>query len=291
MLFLILPLVCGLLYPVGTLLVKRSLEKGMDVWSVAMVNYWIMALVFLPVLFLDSRMIPWSLWYQPAFMGLCSFLGQAFAFKAISSGDLTIATPALGSKVLMVALLTVALLQQSVPGHLWIAAIFSFGAVFFLQAGVKSARRKVFVTLFFSLLAAASFALGDVLIQKWAPHWGVFHFVPAFALATAVYSLALWPLLKKPKLVYPMSTWKWALGGNTVLGFQSLGFTVAIGLFGQVTRANIVFSSRGLWSFFLIWFGGHWFSNREREAGARIMGYRLLGAVLMFAAILLASWK
>jgi drug/metabolite transporter (DMT)-like permease len=224
-------------------------------------------------------------------MGLCSFLGQAFAFKAISSGDLTIATPALGSKVLLVALLTVVLLGESVPGHLWIAALCSFGALFYLQAGVKTARRKVFLTLSFSLLAAASFALGDVLIQKWSPRWGVFHFVPAFAIATAVYSMALWPLMKKPRLVFPAASWKWALAGNTVLGLQSLGFTVAIGLFGQVTRANIVFSSRGLWSFFLIWFGGHWFSNREREVGSRIMGYRLLGAVLMFAAIILASWR
>jgi drug/metabolite transporter (DMT)-like permease len=217
-------------------------------------------------------------------------LGQGFGFKAISSGDLTIATPALGSKVLMVALLTVTLLHQSVPLPWWIAAVFSFLAILCLQAGVNTARRQALATLIYSLLAAASFSLWDVLIQKWAPRWGVFHFVPAFALASAVYSLALVPLMRRPRLAYPATAWKWMLSGTAVMGLQSLMFTIVIGLYGKVTQANIIFSSRGLWNFLLIWFVGHWFANREREAGSRAMVYRLIGAALMFAAIVLASF-
>jgi drug/metabolite transporter (DMT)-like permease len=286
----LIPFICAFMYPLGTLLVKRALDKGADVWSVTVLNYAIMALVFLPALLLDSRPIPWELWWQPACMGLCSFLGQAFGFKAISSGDLTIATPALGSKVLIVALLTMTLLRQSVPWPLWIAAGCSFAAVFFLQAGIKTARRKVFMTLFFSLMTATCFALGDVLLQKWSPGWGVFHFVPAFACFSAIYSLALIPLMRRPLLDFSPSAWKWLLGGTGALSLQSLGFTVVIGLFGKVTQSNIIFSSRGLWNFLLIWFVGHWFGNHERAAGHQVMGNRLIGAGLMFAAILLASW-
>jgi drug/metabolite transporter (DMT)-like permease len=287
----IIPLLCAVLYPLGTLLVKRSLEKGVDTWSLTVINYWMMALVFLPVWFLEARPIPWDLWYQPLCMGLFSFLGQAFAFKAISSGDLTIATPALSSKVLIVALFTVTLLHQSVPLPWWIAAVCSFAAVFFLQAGVKTARRKVFTTLFFSLLTAACFAMGDVLIQKWSPRWGVFHFVPAFAAVSAAYSLALIPLMRKPRLAFSPGAWKWLLAGTGALSLQSLGLTAVIGMFGKATQANIVFSSRGLWNFLLIWFGGHWFANRERDAGSGVMRYRLAGAALMFAAIVLASLR
>ncbi len=288
---LLIPLFCALLYPLGTLLAKRSLEKGVDIWSLTAINYWMMALVFLPVVVLDGNDVPWSLWYQPAVMGLFSFLGQAFAFKAISTGDLTIATPALGSKVLLVALLTVLILHQSVPAPWWIAAGCSFAAVFFLQAGVRSERGKVFATLSYSVLAALSFALGDVLIQKWSRHWGVFHFVPAFAFFSALYSLALLPLMRKPRLAFAPGAWKWLLWGSAVLGLQSLLLTTVIGIFGKVTQANIVFSSRGLWNFVLIWFVGHWFANREREAGAEVMRYRLAGAALMFTAIVLASLK
>jgi hypothetical protein len=180
----LIPLICALLYPLGTLLMKRAMEKGVDLWSMLAVNYWGMAAVFAFVVPFEGLPIPWHLWYQPLLVGLLSFSGQACALKAVSTGELTVATPALGSKVLMVALLTEVLLRQDVPLIWWTAAGFSFAAVFFLQAGAPSAKRRTAVTLGFSLLAAGFFALGDVLIQKWAPRWGAFHFLPAMAFAS-----------------------------------------------------------------------------------------------------------
>jgi drug/metabolite transporter (DMT)-like permease len=286
---LLFPLICAILYPLGTLFMKRALEKGVDLWTSLAVNYWGMALVFLVVVPFEGRTIPWELWYQPAIMGFLSFAGQGFALKAVASGDLTIATPALGSKVLLVAFFTEALLHEHVPPAWWAAAGLSFAAVFFLQAGGQSARRGVARTLAFSLLAAVFFASGDVLIQKWAPRWGAFHFLPAMATAAAVYSLVLLPFMKKPLLAFAPGARSWLVTGALILGVQSLLLTAAIGLWGQVTLVNIVFSSRGLWNFLLIWFAGHWFSNREREAGGKVLGFRLVGAGLMFAAIVLVS--
>jgi drug/metabolite transporter (DMT)-like permease len=285
----LIPLLCAMLYPVGTLLMKRALEKGVDLWSVMAVNYWTMAAVFLVVIPFESRAIPWELWYQPAIVGLFSFGGQGLALKAISTGDLTIATPALGSKVLMVALLTELLLQQTVPLSWWVAATLSFAALFFLQSGAHTVRRRTFATIAYSLLAAASFSFCDVLIQKWAQAWGVLHFLPALALASAVYALGLLPFMRRPLLAFDGASWRWLLGGSAVMGVQSLLLTAAIGFYGRVTLINIVYSSRGLWNFLVIWFAGHWFRNREREAGPRVMAARLIGAALMFAAIVLVS--
>lgn len=286
---LLIPLLCAILYPLGTLLMKRALEKGIDLWTTLAVNYWAMALVFLTVIPFGSRSIPWHLWYQPMIVGLLSFLGQGCALKGVSSGDLTIATPALGSKVLIVALLTETMLREQVPLMWWIAASFSFAAVFFLQAGAPSARRRTAITLAYSLAAATFFSFGDVLIQKWAPRWGAFHFLPAMAAASAAYSLALLPFMRKPRLAFDAGGGRWLVGGAFVLGAQSLLLTAAIALWGQVTLVNIVFSSRGLWNFLIIWFVGDWFRNREREAGPQVMAARLVGAGLMFAAIVLVS--
>jgi len=255
-------------------------------------NFWAMALVFALAWPLESRPVPWDLWWQPLLIGLTSFAGQGCAILAFASGDLTVATPALGSKVLMVALLTELLLGLTVPLPWWIAASLSFAAVFFLQAGAPHLRRGALRALLFSLSAAAFFAIGDVLIQKWAPRWGAFHFLPPLALATAVYSLALVPRLKAPPWRLPRGGFAWLAGGSLVLGLQSLLLTAVIGLYGKVTLVNIVFSSRGLWNFVLIWFLGHWFRNTERLAGAGVMGKRLIGAGLMFAAIVLVSvWR
>jgi hypothetical protein len=65
--------------------------------------------------------------------------------------------------------------------------------------------------------------------------------------------------------------------------------TAAIGVGGQVAAMNIVFSSRGLWNFLIISFFGHWFRHRERDAGPMAMAAGLVGAGLMFAAILSVS--
>jgi drug/metabolite transporter (DMT)-like permease len=288
----LIPLACAILYPIGTLLMKRAIDKGADMPSTLIANFWGMALVFALAFPLESRPIPWELAWQPLLIGLTSFGGQGCAILAFASGDLTVATPALGSKVLMVALLTEALLGLSVPLPWWIAASLSFAAVFFLQAGAPHLRRGTLRALVFSLLAAAFFALGDVLIQKWAPRWGAFHFLPPMALATAVYSLALVPRLRAAPWALPAGGFQWLAAGSLVLGLQSLLLTAVIGAYGQVTLVNIVFSSRGLWNFVLIWFAGHWFRNTERAAGGAVMARRLVGAGLMFAAIVIVSlWR
>jgi len=285
----LVPLVCACLYPTGTLLMKRAIEKGADLPSTLIANFWAMALVFVFAFPFGTRPIPWDLWWQPALIGLTSFAGQGCAILAFASGDLTVATPALGSKVLLVALFTESLLGLKVPLPWWIAASLSFAAVFLLQAGAPHLRRGVWRALLYSLCAAACFAIGDVLIQKWAPRWGAFHFLPPMAVATALYSLALIPRLKAPPWRLPQGGFAWLAAGSLVLGLQSLLLTAVIGSYGQVTLVNILFSSRGLWNFLLIWFLGHWFRNTERQAGAGVMGRRLIGAALMFAAIVVVS--
>lgn len=278
-----------MVYPLATLFLKRALDGGADLWGSLALNFWVMALVFLLVAPLDATPVPWDLWWQPALVGLLSFAGQSFGFKAISSGDLTVATPAMGSKVLLVAILTVALLGLEVPLLWWVAAGLSFAAVLLLQGGPSASRRNVWTTLTWSLAAATSFALGDVLIQRWAASWGVFHFVAAFASVTALLAISLLPFARRPVFRFPRDAWTWLLPATLLMALQSLGLTVVIGLYGKAALANIVFSSRGLWSFLLIWFWGAWFGNREREAGGKTMSLRLLGAALMFIAVVLAA--
>jgi drug/metabolite transporter (DMT)-like permease len=294
---ILLPLIAAWLFPPGTLLVRRALTeesssaRGADILGCLAVNCWCMTLVFFTVFPFESRAIPWGAIYQPAAGGLLFFLGQLLAFKAIEDGDLTVSTPALGSKVLLVALLTVSMLRQHVPFSWWVAALLSFAAIFFLQSGLASKRHHALRTLWYSLLASASFALGDVLIQKWSPLWGPFHFLPFLALFAGLYSLALVPFMPKPALRYSRVTWGLLLGGSVFLTLQSFLFTLTIGIYGSAALANIVLSSRGLWNFLLVWFGGRWLGNREREAGRKAMAYRLVGAVLMFAAIVLVTLR
>ena len=75
--------------------------------------------------------------------------------------------------------------------------------------------------------------------------------------------------------------------GVALLGTQSIVFVSAIATHGKATAANVVYASRGLLTVALVWFVGHWFSNLDQHLGARIMRWRLMGAALMLAAIVL----
>jgi len=61
----------------------------------------------------------------------------------------------------------------------------------------------------------------------------------------------------------------------------------SISIYRQATSANVLYSSRGLWSVVAVWAIGHWFANREQHLGARVLVWRVLGALLLMAAIIL----
>lgn len=72
-----------------------------------------------------------------------------------------------------------------------------------------------------------------------------------------------------------------------MLALQAAGICYAVGVFGDATAVNIVYSIRGLWSVLAVWWIGHWFSNDEQSLGATVLRRRLVGAVLMMLAIAL----
>ena len=77
------------------------------------------------------------------------------------------------------------------------------------------------------------------------------------------------------------------LGGTFFIALQSVIFVTALGIYRQATAANVIYSSRGLWSVVLVWAIGHWFHSQERKLGGSVLRWRLAGAFLMTAAILL----
>jgi hypothetical protein len=143
----------------------------------------------------------------------------------------------------------------------------------------------VTITILTAGASAAAFALFDVLVQKWSPSWGVGRFLPAMIGFVVIYSCFLIP--RFPTISIEGRAWPWLLGGSVVLGVQSLMFVGSVAYFRQATAANIMYSSRGLWSVVLVWLIGHWFHNSERSLGAAILGWRLVGAALMLVAIAL----
>jgi drug/metabolite transporter (DMT)-like permease len=193
----------------------------------------------------------------------------------------------LGVKIILVALFTTLLLAQPVPAKLWGAALLSSLAIALLNRTDGGKHHHIGGTILIAGTSSAIFALFDVLLQKWSPPWGPGRFLPAMMAVVPVLGFGFVPFFHAPLRAVPRAAWPWLLAGCVFIGLQSVLFGIAVVKYGNATAANILVSSRGLWSVVAVWLIGHWFGNRERHLGARVLRWRLAGAVLMMAAIVL----
>lgn len=289
LLALVLPLVSAMLYVVAALLMRRAADFGVGFWRTAFVANMICAAVFSPLLLLGGTIRIELLW-QPAVVALLFVAGSVFNFISLDRGDVSVATPVLSIKIILVALLTTLVVGQPVTARMWAAAALSTIAVALLNRTRTSHHHHVTSTILFAGASAASFALFDVLVQKWSPAWGLGRFPPLMLGFVAVYAVGLVPRFPAPLRQIPGAAWPWLIGGSLVMAVQSLVFVGAVAYYGNATAANVMYSSRGLWSVVLVWCIGHWFHNAEQQHGASVLRWRLVGASLMIAAILLVLW-
>jgi drug/metabolite transporter (DMT)-like permease len=285
---LVLPLLAGVGYAAAALLLKRTADLGVGVWRTAFVANLVGGVVYAPLWALGGTLHP-ALWWQPVLLGALFTLGQWFSFTAIDRGDVSVATPVLGLKILLVALLVTIFAGEVLRWQLWAAAVLAtLGIALLNRSGRQGAHHNVGRTIITASLAAAVFAVFDVLVQRWAPAWGTGRFVPLVMGVTALLSFGFVPLFRAPLSAIPASSWPWLLAGSVTLGVQSLGFVATVAQWGAAASANVLYSSRGLWSVVLVWIFGHWVRSREQHLGRSVLTWRLAGAVLMMSAIVLA---
>lgn len=285
-LHLLFPLASSVGYVIAVLLLKRSAAFGVGLWRTTFVANATTAVLFAPLWALGGSVPPFAQLWQPAVAGLLFFVGQICTFLAIR-GDVSVATPVLGSKIILVALFSTVLLADRVPLVWWFAALLSTAAIGMLHRGRRASAsgQRVGQTIAMALGSATAFALSDVVVQKWTPQWGAGRFLPIMFWMLTAYSFALVPLFREPLRTISADGWRWLLPGSVLLAIQGAGMAYAIGVFGDATAVNIVYASRGLWSVLAVWLVGHWFSNEEQQLGPDVLRGRLLGATLMLAAI------
>lgn len=284
----LIPLACAVMYVIGALAVKRATAFGVGVWRTSFLSNLVLAVLFVPVWFrYGGQVHPVADYWQPAVTALFFFAGQALTFLALSRGDVSVTTPVMGTKVILVALFSSLLRVGEVPLQWWIGAGLSTAAIALLHFGGESRHRNVGRTVLLAFASAASFSFSDVLLQKWVPAWGAGNYFPPMFLLVGLLSCAFVPFFRAPLTAMPANAWRWVGPGAGLLAVNNAVFVLAIVLAGGATVANIIYSVRGLFSVVAVWAIGHWFTNDEKHLGARVLRLRLVGAGLMVAAIVL----
>lgn len=297
---LFLPIGAGLGYACAAIAIKRALGAGASGSGVNLLCNGVMALLFQLLWLLPGRVTDPALLLAPMCCGVLFFLGQVFTFRAISSGDISVATPLLGTKVVLVALFSVFLIGKPLPGLWWIASILASVGIALISFTPGGNHRRLAVTVGWSFSAATFFALTDVYVQKWVPSVGYSRFAPVMFGSTGIFSLIYFPSFLMAMRGntpdnercflsgYPEASLPWLFGGALLLAVQSLAMYTAIGLHGSATLTNILYGSRCLWSVLLVWILGTVagdFSSDEKRFG--ILARRFLGAVLLLGAMAL----
>ena len=284
----IFPLLAALLYAFGALVLKRSSDLGVGLWRTTFVANLIVAALFSMLWLLGGPPVEKELLWQPGIIAMCLFIGQLSQFLALEKGDVSVAVPVFGLKVILVAFLTPFLIGEAVGLKLWIAAFLSvLGITCLNRKDAEKPPRNLLVTFIAGGIGAVAFAVFDVLVQKWGPAWGASRLLPCIFWINAILSFGLIFRFSAPLSKIPGKAWPWLAGGSALLGIQSITFVSTLAVFGKATNANIIYASRGLLSVVLVWMIGHWFQNAEQHLGPKVMRWRLVGTLLMMSAIVL----
>ncbi len=287
---LIAPLVSAFLYAFAAMALKRATEKGGGPWRIGFVTNCVQALLFAPIWLLGGAPFSWENLLHAGITGALFFVGQIFTFLALSRGDVSVVTPVLGTKVVLVAGFTVLILRTGIPAVWWWAAGLTVVATVLLGGGsaVKTSELTFKRSLVYGFTAATMYALTDVLAQQWSHQWGFGHFAPAMFVTVALLSFTFLPFFSGPLTALPAVTWRWLIGGAILLSAQAMGIAFAIMTHGEATLVNILYTSRGIWTIALVWMVGNWFGNTEHTHGPKVMIRRLIGSGLILIAVKLA---
>jgi drug/metabolite transporter (DMT)-like permease len=281
---LIFPLASSLLYVVAAMFLKQAGTLGSSIWRTALVCNWVTAGLFLSLWPLGGEFPGWGLAYEPVVVGGLFVGAQLLTFLALKSGDVSVATPVMGCKVVLVALFTTVVGAGRVAAPLWIAAVLSVVGIACLNRRGGAGGGQVGRTAWLALAAASCYALFDVLVMTWSPDWGAGRFLPLTMVFSGLLSLGFIPLARsEPRL--SRQARRALAGGATFIALQALLLVSTMALFGDATAVNVIYSTRGLWSVLVVWWLGHWFDNSERASGVAAFRARLLGAGCLCAAV------
>lgn len=284
---LFFPLASSILYVIAALFLKQSAANGINIWRTAFVCNATTAILFLILWPLGGEPLIWSLMWQPLVIALLFILAQLLTFIALKIGDVSVATPVMGSKVVLVALFTTLLGAGSVPAPLWIAAVLSAVGIACLNQKGETRNKHTLRTVWLALGAAVAYAIFDVLIMSWTPHWGVGRLLPLVMIMSALLSIGFIPFSKNSAPADTRNVSRPLFLGAFFIALQALILVSALGIYGDATAVNVIYSTRGLWSVLAVWWIGHWFANTEREQGGAVFRSRLIGAGCLCAAVVL----
>ena len=112
---------CG--YTFATFFLKAALGKGARAGHLNLWSNLSMAIIAQPFWFFEDPNLPNAPIWLPMVTCATFFLGQVFTFAALDKGDVSVATPVLGTKIIWVTAINAAVFSVPISLRWWAASI------------------------------------------------------------------------------------------------------------------------------------------------------------------------
>ena len=284
---LLLPLLSSLLFVVALILVKRANHRGVGPVTILFLTTELSAILFTSLWFVAEAGPPQSTYWQPATIAVLFLLGLTLTFLAVHRGDVSVATPVLGLKVLLVAVFLTLLTGTEVPTPVWYAAALATFGIGMIQWTGRRQGGGIVTSIVLALGAATTYATFDVLVQRWSPAWGPGRFLPMVYVIVAPLALVMTPWVQW-KSLRDRKTRAFVWGGSFAMALQSFSLVYTLSAFGDAARVNVVYALRGLWAVILAWGVAKVWGGEEADLTRGVMSVRFLGALLLTVSVILA---
>lgn len=271
----------------AALLMKRTTRWDIDIWRVSFASNLVSTLAFQPFWLLSSGELPaWGLWWQPLVVSLLYVAGQVLTLTSLAQGEISVAAPVLGLKIVFVPIFLWLLGAGLLPVSTWVACLGATFAVMLLNVSDNAGGHgKVVFSIVTATCGAAAFAMFDVCVQLWSPTWGRGAFLPVMMGMNALLSLGLIPFFKAPLRTIPRTAWPTLLGAAGLIAVQAVAIVASVAFWERVAVSNVVYSSRGLWSLVAVWLLGRYLGASDTGLTPRVVLFRASGAMLLSASI------
>ena len=288
------------------MLAKQAISKGASPWTATVFgNVWI-AVFWGLVAAYRGELSGQETWLQAALVGFLFVLGQVFTYLAFQVGDISVAAPVMGVKVLLVAMLSALLTGQPVATQVWIAAAMATMGIALVQMSsekrettahaddesasdesiVSSTRTGLSIVL--AIVAVTALSIFDLLLQRWGPSLEPLAFLPVMFVCAMMISLFLLPWVDSPFALRKLSALRLMLSGTFLMALQAMSMSFVLTQHGDAARVNIVYALRGMWGVIFAWWLARFLQLGEADVSRPAMIRRLIGATLLTLAVVVA---
>lgn len=293
-LHLLFPLLSSLLFVVAASFAKRATSLGASPYTVTAYANLSLAICWAIVGVVRQESLPPEAWWPATWIALSFVAGQLFTFLAFQLGDVSLATPVFGVKIIMVAMICSLLDDTAIGLPIWIAAVLAAIGIGVIQGGrgrsaaAKLSAKKTGLTIGLAVLAALSLSIFDVGLQFHGRQHGAVRFLTTMFILAGVFSCGLFAWSDRPSRLRELGADGPLLWAVVLMTVQAISICYALGQFGDATRINIVYSLRGLWSVVIAWLLARFAAGFTDSHSPRTLAFRLAGAVLLTVAVIIA---